>query len=180
MLDDMYQGVGYSTKKGFINTEVGQGARPLRQMSDEECKAHVVRLVLAQMYNLRKSTELFDEKAEQATMTELSQIHDFETYRPFHKHDLSEQTEGADPTSDSRKGVCWIRRNLGLETGHTGRPRRDGCHPGTLTYCGPYLRRGTLARGGYLLFESRRRKMSGIIGVPGRRIESHGIRLSRQ
>ena len=30
MIDDMYQGVGNSTKKGFINIEVGQGARPLR------------------------------------------------------------------------------------------------------------------------------------------------------
>ena len=74
MIDDMYQGVGYSTKKGFINIEVGQGARPLRQMNEEECEVHVVVLVLAQMYSLRKGTELFGEKAEQATMTELSQI----------------------------------------------------------------------------------------------------------
>ena len=72
MIDDMYQGVGYSTRKGFTNIEVGQGARPLRQMNEEECKAHVVGLVLAQMYSLRKGTELFGEKAEQATTTELS------------------------------------------------------------------------------------------------------------
>ena len=93
IIDDMYQGVGYSTKKGFINIEVGQGARPLRQMNEEECKAHVVGLVLAQMYSLRTGTELFDEKAKQATMTELSQIDNFETYRyrPLHKHELSEQ-----------------------------------------------------------------------------------------
>ena len=70
MIDDMYQGVGYSTKKGFINIEVGQVARPLRQMNQEECKTHVVGLVLAQMRSLRKGTELFGEKAEQATMTE--------------------------------------------------------------------------------------------------------------
>ena len=30
MTRDMYQGVGYNTKKGFINIEVGQGTRPLR------------------------------------------------------------------------------------------------------------------------------------------------------
>ena len=64
MIDDMYQGVGCSTKKGFINIEVGQGARPLSQMSKEECKAHVAGVVLAQMYSLRKGTELFGEKAE--------------------------------------------------------------------------------------------------------------------
>ena len=91
MIQDMYQGMGCSAKKGFINVEVSQGAKPLRQMNGEEGKAHVVGLVLAQMYSLRKGTELFGEKAEQATMTELSQIDDFETYRPLHKHDLSEQ-----------------------------------------------------------------------------------------
>ena len=80
MIGDMYQGVGYSTKKGFINIEVGQGARSLRQMNEEECEAHVVGFVLAQMYSLRKGTELFGEKAEQATMAELSQIDYFETY----------------------------------------------------------------------------------------------------
>ena len=60
-------------------------------MSEEECETKVVGLVLVQMYSLRKGTELFSGKAEQATMTELSQIDDFETYQPLHKHDLSEQ-----------------------------------------------------------------------------------------
>ena len=43
------------------------------------------------MYSLKKGTELFGEKAEQATMTEMLQIDDFETYWPLHKHDLSKQ-----------------------------------------------------------------------------------------
>ena len=90
MIEDMYQGVGYSTKKGFINIEVGQGARPLRQMNDEECEVHVVGLVLAHMYSLKKGTELFGEKAEQATTAEMSQIDNFGTYWPLHKHEISE------------------------------------------------------------------------------------------
>ena len=53
IIDDMYQGVGYSAKKGFINIEVGQEARPLRQMNHGECEAHVVGLVLVKMYSLR-------------------------------------------------------------------------------------------------------------------------------
>ena len=61
----------------------------MRQINNEECEAHVLGLVLAQVYSLRKGTELFGEKAEQATMTELSQIDDFETYRPLHKHELT-------------------------------------------------------------------------------------------
>ena len=60
-------------------------------MNEDECKAHVVGLILAQMYSLKKGTELFGKKAEEATMTELSQIDDFETYRPLHKHKLSKQ-----------------------------------------------------------------------------------------
>ena len=63
----------------------------MMQMTSEENEAHVVGLVLAQMYSLRKGTELFGEKAGQATMTELTQIDDFETYKPLHKHNLSEQ-----------------------------------------------------------------------------------------
>ena len=51
----------------------------------------MVGLVLAHMYSLKKGTELFGEKAEQATMTEMLQIDDFETYWPLHKHDLSKQ-----------------------------------------------------------------------------------------
>ena len=42
MIQDMYRGVGYITKKCFIDIEVGRGARPLRQMNEEECEAHVV------------------------------------------------------------------------------------------------------------------------------------------
>ena len=91
MIQYMYQRVGYITKKGFINIEVGQGARSLRQMNEEECEAHVVGIILAQMHSLKKGTELFGEKAEKATMTELSQIDDFETYFPLHKHKLSKQ-----------------------------------------------------------------------------------------
>ena len=51
----------------------------------------MVGLVLAQMYSLGKGTEIFSEKAEQATMTELTQIDEFETFKPIHKHQLSKQ-----------------------------------------------------------------------------------------
>ena len=57
MVQDTYQGVGYSAKKGYINLQVNQGAPTPRPMNDKECKAHVVGLVLAQMYSLRKGTE---------------------------------------------------------------------------------------------------------------------------
>ena len=51
MIEDMYQGVGYSTKEGYINVEVIQGAKPPRRMNREEREAHVAGLVLAYMYS---------------------------------------------------------------------------------------------------------------------------------
>ena len=49
----------------------------VRTVNNKECEAHALGLVLAQMYSFSKGAELFGEKAEQATMTELSQIDDF-------------------------------------------------------------------------------------------------------
>ena len=60
-------------------------------MNDEECEAHVVGSILAQIYSLRKGKELFCQMTEQTSITELSQINDFETYWPLHKHELSKQ-----------------------------------------------------------------------------------------
>ena len=87
MVREMYERVGYSTKRGLIHLEVGQGGPPPRPMNEEECKSHVVGLVLAQMYSLKKGTKNFGEKVDEATLKELSQIDDFKTYTLLHKHD---------------------------------------------------------------------------------------------
>ena len=81
-LSGMYAGAGYSTQQGMINIEVDRGAPPPRAMTEEECESHVVGLCLANMYNLRKGTELFGERAEKAVVKELTQIDEFETYEP--------------------------------------------------------------------------------------------------
>ena len=115
MTQDMYQGMGHNTKnkKGFTNIEVGQGARPLRQMNEEECEAHVVGLILAHMYSLKKGTELFGKKTEKTTMTELSQIDDFETHRPLHKHELSKQDR-----RDALESMIKVTEKRADEEGH--------------------------------------------------------------
>ena len=89
VVQDMYEKVGYSAKQGFINLE--HGIPPPQTMTEEECESHVVGLVLAQMYNLRKGTELFGKRADEAVLTDLTQIDDFKTYTPVHKHELSER-----------------------------------------------------------------------------------------
>ena len=58
-------------------------------MTEEECESHVVELVLANMYNLKKGTKLFGNKADEAVLNELTEIDNFETYKPVHKKDLS-------------------------------------------------------------------------------------------
>ena len=75
MVQGIYEGAGCNIKKGVIHIEVNKGAPPPRQMSkEEECKCHVVGLVLAQMYNLRKGTELFGERADKVVLNKLSQV----------------------------------------------------------------------------------------------------------
>ena len=49
----------------------------------------MVGLVMARMYNLKKGTELFGNKADEAVLKELKETDDFETYKPVHKKNLS-------------------------------------------------------------------------------------------
>ena len=87
----MYEGNGYHASRGFINVQVNPSAPPQRAMTKGECEAHVVGLILVNMYNLRKGTELFGDKADEAVMKELLEIHQFKTYKPVHKHELSQE-----------------------------------------------------------------------------------------
>ena len=60
-------------------------------MTEEECESHVVGMVLANMYNLRKGTKLFGERADEAVPKELTEIDQFETYKLVHKHKLPQE-----------------------------------------------------------------------------------------
>ena len=85
----MYEGAGYNTKRGVIHVEAAREAPPPDAMTEEECESHVVGLVMSHMYNLKKGTELFGDKADEAVLKELTEIDDFETYKPVHKKDLT-------------------------------------------------------------------------------------------
>ena len=73
----------------------------------------MVGLIHAQMYSLRKGTELSGEKAKRATTTKLSQIDDFETYWPLHKHELSEQDR-----RDALESMINVTKKRADEEGH--------------------------------------------------------------
>ena len=58
-------------------------------MEDWEVDEHITGLVMAQQYFLKKGVELFGERAEEATLKELSQIHCMDTYTPIHASELT-------------------------------------------------------------------------------------------
>ena len=91
MIHDMYEGLGYSAKRGVIRIDVNREAPLPQPMTKEECESHIVGLILAEMYNLRNGTGLFDKRAYEAVLTDRSQIDDFKTYKPLHKYELSNQ-----------------------------------------------------------------------------------------
>ena len=58
-------------------------------MSREEYLAHFVGVSMAQQYITKKGKELFGDRYEAAVMSELKQIHSFETYEPLRASDLT-------------------------------------------------------------------------------------------
>ena len=84
-----YAGAGYRTKQGFINHVFDENAPPLDKLSPEEIDAHILGVILANQYNLKKGKELFGDRCDKAVMDELSEIDGLETYEPQRIEDLS-------------------------------------------------------------------------------------------
>ena len=58
-------------------------------MREAHTDAHILVVILVQKYGLKKGIELFSEKADDAVVKELTQIHKLETYKPIMASDLS-------------------------------------------------------------------------------------------
>ena len=58
-------------------------------MTEEQSDAHIVGVIFAQHFSLKKGLELFGEKADVAVQKELNQIHQMDTYKPIYKSDLT-------------------------------------------------------------------------------------------
>ena len=78
-IDCWYAGAGYSTKQGVVHFNVEDDAPPLKMMTEEQLDAHIVGVIFAQHFSLKKSLELFGEKADIAVQKELKQIHQMDT-----------------------------------------------------------------------------------------------------
>ena len=68
---------------------VGDYAPPLKTMTEEQSDAHIVGVIFAQHFSLKKGLELFGEKADAALHKELTHIHKMDTYEPLHKSNLT-------------------------------------------------------------------------------------------
>ena len=65
------------------------GTVPPPKMIESQIESHLMEVVMAQQYNMKKATELFGDEADAAVMRELNQINDFETYVPLKASNLS-------------------------------------------------------------------------------------------
>ena len=73
----------------MVHFNVDDDAPPLKVMTEEQSDAHVVGVIFAQHFSLKKGLELFGDKANVAVQKELTQIHKIDTYEPVHKSDLT-------------------------------------------------------------------------------------------
>ena len=88
-ISSQYAGTGYTTKQGVVHLNVGNYAPPLKTMTEEQSDAHIVGVIFAQHFSLKKGLELFGEKADVAVHKELTQIHKMDTCELIYKADLT-------------------------------------------------------------------------------------------
>ena len=58
-------------------------------MDEGDINEHICGLIMSHQYTLKKGLELFGEKAEEAAVKEMKQIHDMDTYTPIDPKTLS-------------------------------------------------------------------------------------------
>ena len=67
---NQYIGAGYGTKRGIINLVFDINAPPPPELSPKEIDSHILGVILANQYNLKKGKELFGDRADKAVMAE--------------------------------------------------------------------------------------------------------------
>ena len=65
-IDCQYAVAGYKTKKGVVHFNVGDDAPPLKTLNEEQSDGHIVGVIFAQQFSLKKGLEIFGEKADAA------------------------------------------------------------------------------------------------------------------
>ena len=79
----------YDTVRGGLHLQTDDGEPIYSKMSEEDCEAHVMGVLTAEHYSMKKVKELFGDRSDDAVMKELRQIHPFETYEPLKASNLT-------------------------------------------------------------------------------------------
>ena len=79
----------YDTVRRVLHIQTSEGEPIFSKMSEEDCDAHIMGVLMAEHYSMKKAKELFGDSAYDAIMKELKQIHLFETYEPLKASELS-------------------------------------------------------------------------------------------
>ena len=58
-IDCQYAGAGYKTKQGVVHVNVEDDASPLKTMTEEQSDAHIVGVIFAHYFILKKGLKLF-------------------------------------------------------------------------------------------------------------------------
>ena len=58
---------------------------------DDQAVMYFIGVIMAQQYSLRKGLKLFGKEVKKVAKSELTQLHDMETYYPVHAHKLTRQ-----------------------------------------------------------------------------------------
>jgi len=76
---------------GVINLGLDSISQEVREMDDQEIEEHITGLIMAHQYSFKKGMELYGDRAEKATIKELKQIHEMDTYTPMDAKKLSRE-----------------------------------------------------------------------------------------
>ena len=113
---------------------------PSPTTTEEQLRSHLVGVVMAQYYSMKKAKELFGDKADAVVMKELNQINDFETYIPIQAGDLSWEDE-----KKALESLIFVteKRNCGIKARkvadrskqrtYDGYDKSDGSSPTVVT-----------------------------------------------
>ena len=90
MLDECHRGAGYNQKRGvmFLNTDKME---PPPDLSSGDIEEHLLGVVLAHQFLLKKGLELFGEVTENAAEAEIQQYVDMNCYEPMDAKKLTKE-----------------------------------------------------------------------------------------
>ena len=109
-------------------------------MSEEDCEAHVVGVLMAGHYSMKKAKELFGDRSDDVIMKELRQIHSFKTYEPLKASNLTweEKKEALNSllfATEKRNGDIKAQNvaDGSKQRTYKGYEKKDGASPTVLT-----------------------------------------------